>query len=87
MVDLFLARAREGRVVSLQGNPQIPMSSGRLDSISQSAILDQYAADRFRPQEKVHLREIGKVIKEIAAVKAGKRVGWMENIVLVLVPN
>jgi Fe-S-cluster-containing dehydrogenase component len=42
------ARAREGRVVKLEGNPEEPISGGALCARGQAALQQLYAPDRFR---------------------------------------
>src|SRR5512141_425392 len=42
------ARAREGRVVKLEGNPEEPISGGALCARGQAAVQQLYAPDRFR---------------------------------------
>ncbi|MEZ4688337.1 MAG: TAT-variant-translocated molybdopterin oxidoreductase [Bacteroidia bacterium] len=69
-----LVKAREGRPIKLEGNPDSPLTRGGLDAVSHATLLDLYDLDRLRgPQQgdkSVTWDEMDKAIKErLAAIK------------------
>ena len=75
-----VAKTREGRVIKLEGNTNDPFNKGKLCSIGQSAILENYSPDRVKTAQKggAALANVGEVINPVAALlKGGAKALWI----------
>jgi len=77
-----IARNREGRIIKLEGNPEHPVSRGRLCAMGQAGILATYGPDRFAGPMVAGAPAswddaIGKVKSALATAKGSGKVAWV----------
>ena len=77
-----VARNREGRIIKLEGNPEHPVSRGRLCAMGQQGILATYSPDRYAgPMVSGASASwddaLGKVKAALASAKGSGKVAWV----------
>ncbi len=74
-----VARNREGRVIKLEGNPEHPVSKGRLCAMGQQGLLATYSPDRFKaPQVAGQTASWDDALGKVkAALGGGKTAAWL----------
>lgn len=87
-----LVKTREGRPVKIQGNPEHPVTKGKIDNQAEASILNLYNPERIDgPKKKnygmlqdIPWKDVDKIIKEALAgsSKSGKEIAIITNSVL-----